>query len=241
MQEKYGFIYIWRDNKKNKYYLGSHWGTETDGYICSSTWMRNAYNRRPQDFKRKIIEILYERKNIRDIEEKWLSLIKEEELGKKYYNLCKYKLPHWSDETVKRLTIAEKISKHHKEDPNFGKWNIGRSPTEEVKKKISESTSVAMKKHYKENPRTEETRKKISENNKRLQAEKKIGMHGRKHKNSTIDLMKQNNAMNNPEYRNKVKASKQGIKWLKLGNSKKMAVPGTEKYNILYQQGYRII
>ena len=53
--EKYGFVYIWRDRKHKRYYVGSHWGTETDQYICSSSWMKNAYKRRPQDFKRRVV------------------------------------------------------------------------------------------------------------------------------------------------------------------------------------------
>ncbi len=32
MKQKYGFIYLWRDRKHNRYYLGSHWGSEDDGY-----------------------------------------------------------------------------------------------------------------------------------------------------------------------------------------------------------------
>ena len=53
--EKYGFVYIWRDKKRKMYYIGSHWGTEDDGYICSSDRMRKAYRRRPDDFKRRVI------------------------------------------------------------------------------------------------------------------------------------------------------------------------------------------
>ena len=48
-QEKYGFVYIWRDRKHNRYYVGSHWGHTGDGYICSSSWMKQAYKRRPDD------------------------------------------------------------------------------------------------------------------------------------------------------------------------------------------------
>ena len=43
-------------------------------------------------------------------------------------------------------------------------------------------------------------------------------MHGKKHKEKTIELMKINNAMNKEEYRLKVKESKQNIKWLKKDN-----------------------
>ena len=53
--EKYGFVYIWRDKKHNRYYIGCHWGTTDDGYLCSSNWMRDAYARRPGDFRRRIL------------------------------------------------------------------------------------------------------------------------------------------------------------------------------------------
>ena len=43
--EKYGFVYIWYDRKHKRYYIGSHWGSEDDGYICSSTHMNHAFNR----------------------------------------------------------------------------------------------------------------------------------------------------------------------------------------------------
>jgi hypothetical protein len=57
--EKYGFVYIWYDKKHKRYYVGSHWGHENDGYVCSSTWMMKAYKIRPDDFKRKIIKKIY--------------------------------------------------------------------------------------------------------------------------------------------------------------------------------------
>ena len=38
--EKYGFVYIWYDRKHKRYYIGCRWGTENDGYICSSSWMK---------------------------------------------------------------------------------------------------------------------------------------------------------------------------------------------------------
>lgn len=50
--------------------------------------------------------------------------------------------------------------------------------------------------------------------------------------------MKKNNAMNNPEHVEKVKRSKKSIRWMTNGTSKKMAVPGTEKYDKLIQEGY---
>jgi hypothetical protein len=87
---KYGFIYIWRDKKHNRYYIGSHWGREDDGYLCSSNWMRDSYKRRPQDFRRRVVVRIYtDRQELLSEEYKWLSLIDDSELGNRYYNLRK--------------------------------------------------------------------------------------------------------------------------------------------------------
>lgn len=83
-----GFVYIWRDRKTNRYYVGSHWGPDDDGYVCSSKWMRNAYRRRPADFKRRIVaRVSTNRQDLFDEEHRWLSMIKPEELGQRYYNM----------------------------------------------------------------------------------------------------------------------------------------------------------
>jgi len=222
------------------YYIGSHWGLEHDGYICSSNRMRNAYRRRPDDFKRKIIEKTDERSLLLGLEEKWLQLAENKK--ERYYNLVfTTHNNYWWNEENSRLTVGQKISKSHKSNPNMGKWAKGKVLSEETKKKISISTSKAMKKYYKENPRTDETRKKISENTKRLHKEKKIGTYGTKHSQETLKKMSENNAMNNPIHRAKVKASKQGIKWLKNGETRKMAVPGTDKYEMLLQSGFEVM
>ncbi len=104
--EQYGFVYIWRDRKHKRFYVGCHWGTEDDGYVCSSTWMRQAYKHRPGDFKRKILERVYSsRKDTFLSEGKWLSLIRDEELGKKYYNKTNTVINHWvmDEETYKKV------------------------------------------------------------------------------------------------------------------------------------------
>lgn len=59
MTEKYGFVYLWHNKKHKRFYIGSHWGTEDDGYLCSSNWMRKSYYRNPQDFKRRILSKIY--------------------------------------------------------------------------------------------------------------------------------------------------------------------------------------
>jgi hypothetical protein len=234
--EKYGFVYIWFDRKHKRYYVGCHWGKEDDGYICSSSWMKKAYKYRPQDFKRRILSRIYSnKKDLLQEEYNWLSTIKNEELGTRYYNLQNRHFAHWSTDAEKLKTIGEKISKINKGNPILGSHQRGIPLSEEKKLKIS----VKLKGRKINYIRTKETRKLISDNSKRLQKEKKVGMHGKKHKFETIDKMKTNNAMNNPIHKAKVKASKQGIKWLINGDIRKMAIPGTDKYNDLINQGFK--
>jgi hypothetical protein len=114
--EKYGFVYLWRDRKHNRYYVGSHWGTEDDGYVCSSAWMMQAYKRRPQDFKRKILSRgIHTRDSLLNEEFRFLSMIEINQLGKRYYNLKNTKDYYWHTEDNTRLTISEKISIRTKE------------------------------------------------------------------------------------------------------------------------------
>lgn len=124
--EKSGFVYIWFDRKHKRYYIGSHWGTPLDGYICSSRWMRKAYRRRPEDFKRRLLSKKIERPILLAEEHRWLAKIKDEELGIRYYNLTKHLNGHWSHSDSK-LTVGGKISKALKGKPNksSGKFKSG--------------------------------------------------------------------------------------------------------------------
>lgn len=144
---KYGFVYIWFDKKRKMYYIGSHYGEINDGYICSSNRMRNAYKRRPTDFKRKILQSNIEKTVLLDEEQKWLSKIKRKE---KYYNISfETKNPWWNIEPSK-TTVSQKISKSLKgkkqpveviekrkqtcRDKNIKfDWNKGKKYTEEEK------------------------------------------------------------------------------------------------------------
>ena len=81
-----GFIYSWRDKVRNMYYVGSHDGLPDDGYISSSHWLTAEVRYRPLDFRRKILKFV----NLSDMkieEYRILSMVKETEFGKKYYNL----------------------------------------------------------------------------------------------------------------------------------------------------------
>lgn len=87
-KDKRGFIYIWKDMKRNKYYIGSHQGSDDDGYIGSNKRFQCAYKSRPETFRRKILEYVEftKHKELLDRENYWLSMINSDELFTKYYN-----------------------------------------------------------------------------------------------------------------------------------------------------------
>ena len=169
MTDKYGFVYIWYDSQKHrfqrtdikhKFYIGCHWGTEDDGYICSSTWMIKSYKKRRQDFKRRILKTnIIDKKTLLNEEYKWLSKIKKEELGKRYYNLHnhhfnhrslnsnneaikadikeKRKLQVFSEETRKKMSESAKgkeLSPEFKE--YIGQWKKGYTPSAKQKETL---------------------------------------------------------------------------------------------------------
>ncbi len=148
--EKYGFVYMWFDSWRKMYYIGSHWGYENDNYICSSNRMRDAYKRRPSDFKRRILKKIFSSKQeLLDEEFRYLSMIEQSELGKKYYNLTNHKNGHWMTIDEKAKSLKEKISvtaKKNAQDPVFRekylegiKTRNTRSSDPDVRKKRSES------------------------------------------------------------------------------------------------------
>jgi hypothetical protein len=163
--EKYGFVYIWFDSWRKMYYIGCHWGREDDGYICSSTRMRKAYRRRPQDFKRRIIQKGIARDVLMDEEFKWLNLVPDEQLGNKYYNLSKRHFGHWSSNEEKLKSVGEKISdsvKQLHQDPEYREKYL-----EGLKKRPPQTKEQIQKRSdaLRGKPRSEETKKKISDTN----------------------------------------------------------------------------
>jgi len=122
MSEKYGFIYVWFDKKYKRYYVGSHWGNENDGYVCSSRIMRQSYNRRSDDFKRRIVKRIYtNRKDLLIEEERWLSMIDpnkttprnttaESRTNVRYYNIKLGTQNQWWSDIDSSKTVGEKIS-----------------------------------------------------------------------------------------------------------------------------------
>ena len=207
--QKSGFVYIWFDRKHKRYYIGSHWGTPHDGYVCSSRWMRNSYRRRPTDFKRRILVAnILDRKDTLVTEFRFLQKIKPEELGKRYYNLTNREFNHWTTNPSSLKTVGEKIAaapgrrekisakatgrKHSEETKQkLSDIHSGKTLSEEHKRKISENHNRVYDEDFRQkmklihSNRSDKTRQKISDNNKRLQAEGQIGMRGRKHSEET--------------------------------------------------------
>lgn len=141
--EKYGFVYIWYDRKHKRYYIGCHWGNINDGYICSSTWMKQGYKNRPNDFKRRILNIVNtNKKDLLEEEYRWLSKIKKEELGKKYYNKHNRHFDHWSTDEVRKAAAIQKMkrsfSDEHKRKISQSKSKSNWKPSEDHKRKNSE-------------------------------------------------------------------------------------------------------
>ena len=162
-----GFIYLWRDRKHNRFYVGCHWGDENDGYVCSSTWMLQAYKKRPQDFKRRVLERFEDRSKANEIEHRWLQMIKTNELkGKRYYNFHNYRFGHWSSDERSRMTVGQKIS-DAKKNPSMetrammSKSATGkkRTFTEEHKRNISIAQKGVTRKG---SPKSEATKLKMS-------------------------------------------------------------------------------
>jgi hypothetical protein len=154
--EKYGFVYLWYDRKHKRYYLGSHWGKEDDGYVCSSSWMKKAYKYRPKDFKRRILVFVYtNRKDLLFEENRWLSMIQKKELRFRYYNIVNKSYDHWSADEKRRTEIGKKISK-----TNTGMKIKFKDPSERAQK-ISETKK---RKLAESGGFTQEHRNKLREN-----------------------------------------------------------------------------
>lgn len=219
--EKFGFVYLWRDRKHNKYYVGSHWGLENDGYICSNTNMRNNYNRRKIDFRRRIIKRIYTNRNdTLNEEQRYLDMIKPEEFGVRYYNINSSVNSYiwWNNETTKKI-VAEKISHAHqtmeqRTGKKWGHWRIGKTFThsEESKRKISEAskncsieTRQKISNANKGRKHSEESKRKMSE----IQALLKPNL-GRKHSDETKRKMSIASRSRSEETKRKLSESLKG-------------------------------
>jgi hypothetical protein len=156
------FVYCWTDKRTNKLYVGSHKGLTDDGYICSSKYMLEEYNKRPKDFSRQIVaegDLLAMRK----FEARILQAANAR-LDESFYNkhdndgfyFDGWRKGEMSEEHREKLAAAKrgkKLSEKHRQNilnNRIGKKNsaehkaaliasrIGSKHSEESKKKMSE-------------------------------------------------------------------------------------------------------
>jgi len=243
--EKYGFVYLWYDKKHKRFYVGSHWGTEDDGYICSSNWMNKSYKRRPKDFKRRILSKIYtNRKDLYAEETRFLHMIKEDEIKTRYYNLNIKGAAHWTATSYDN--VCRKIKDTH--------WTK-RSDVDEIKSKLSKSNKLAYENDSTLIERIAEANRgkilskshkdKMSTSMKEkwkdpVYSAKITGMRGKKHSDETKRKMRQNNAMKDSINVEKIKKAKEGIQYLTNGDKNAMAVPGSERWEKLIESGWKI-
>jgi hypothetical protein len=131
--------------------------------------MRKAYKRRPEDFKRRVVALVYsDRASLLIEEDRWLKMIKPEEVHKRYYNLVlTVNNPWWAGSG--KISIGERISKSvslaskgvpksksHREALRLS--HMGHKHTKEQKEKMSVSHTGLI--------RTEEHKQNLSKSNK---------------------------------------------------------------------------
>jgi group I intron endonuclease len=182
------FVYCWTDKRTNKLYVGSHKGLTDDGYICSSKYMLEEYNKRPKDFSRQIVaEGEYE--NIRILEEKILTTVNAK-LDENFYNMHngdgKFYLKGHTEKARKAISIAntgrirqdlsernklgltkEQIQKQIDTKRKMGYYlpennpMFGKTHSEKIKKKHSERMSGEKNPNYNKKF-SKETKEKMS-------------------------------------------------------------------------------
>ena len=221
MQEKYGFVYVWMDKKKGRFYVGSHWGHEKDGYICSSRWMRNTYKRRPGDFKRRIVFRTIVREDLLPEEGRWLQMIKREELGVRYYNLNATILPgHWSSDEHSRTVVGQKLSvagTGKKQSPETAAKRSAAMKEAWASGKMRGMTGKTHSDEYKERLRRERMGKKIEGErleNMRVAAAKRRGVPTGRSSDAQRSAVstKMKEMWRDPEYRNKMTAISRSVR-----------------------------
>lgn len=139
-----GFVYLWRNVKSNKKYIGSHKGTPDDGYVGSGVLFSRAYKKNPNDFVR---QILYVGENYRKIEALVLRLLNAAK-SKEFYNLKNDAIGGWEhahtkEANQKRNATLSKLMKgvypKHLMYDRSGSSNpmYGKKHTQEAKDKIA--------------------------------------------------------------------------------------------------------
>ena len=170
-----GFIYEWVDNETGLKYIGRHEGHSNDGYIGSGVSFVKEYSKRPETFFRNILwEGEFESPDeLKDIEEKFLSLIPDDELfyglNRKYYNICKNSVGFTSkDNPMKIPEIVERMKKTQKIKNINNPWQntVAKYGYEKACELNALGNKAAGGKANKGKPKSEEHKKNISLNRK---------------------------------------------------------------------------
>lgn len=141
-----GFVYLWKNLKNGKSYVGSHKGSVNDNYIGSGVYFKKAYKKNPSDFKR---FILYEGDRFREFENNYLKSV-DAKNNKMFYNLKNEAVGGWghvhsSEELKQKKNIAISKAKKGKtydfmfhDRSNQKNPMYGKKHKKETKIKISE-------------------------------------------------------------------------------------------------------
>lgn len=177
------FVYEWINVETGMKYIGSHKGDEKDGYISSSKYLLEDYQRNPDIFVREIIA----RGNIDDMRYLESQLLQEVNAAEnpQYYNKHnqngKFICYGHSDETKnkmkkrvpwnkgkKNIYSDETLNKMKKAKENYVPWNLGIAPSEETRKKLSEYSGNKHHFYGKKRPEHSEKMKNNWEKRKKL-------------------------------------------------------------------------
>lgn len=83
----YGYVYMWSDLKRNKFYVGSHKGSIYDNYKSGSKRINSIIKKRNHTMVQTILEYYYgdDRSELYSLEEKWLKFYNVED-NSNFYN-----------------------------------------------------------------------------------------------------------------------------------------------------------
>lgn len=137
------FIYEWTNVRNGMKYLGSHTGYEDDGYKGSGLYFKRAYNKEPENFKRKILFYVNSRNELLELEENILNSI-DALNNEGYYNLSNSagggnNHSHLSDQ--RRNEIYRKMCYNSKKSLE----SMSVEQKEELKKKKQQSWKISEK------------------------------------------------------------------------------------------------
>ena len=137
---KSAFVYCWSDKQKEKLYVGSHVGTPSDGYICSSRHLLKEYAARPNDFTRSIVAT----GNIGDIRRLEASILKSIDAANNpdFYNMHNSDGKFFSTQESRAKSVSTRKKRHplwHSAETlaKISSANLGKQHSEASRAKMS--------------------------------------------------------------------------------------------------------